>query len=891
MPVIHHLLLLRDLERCERVVDAATAVIAGLLARLVDASRQRVECLGRMEELRAERSRTLEDEMAAQARSRTLLEDARRECDLQSTWADEIRALYIRAEEEGLDIGMETMEEMDAKDEERKMREKGKGKERDERTMEEREREERAEVYGRQLLYLQHSVRRSESRVRSLLHTLQSSHSSLVSHAALNQITALSRQYAAQLEGLAIERDRLALDLAVKETERARAEEKRDEVVLDLVLDWDEQRRFRARERERSQEEGRGRGWSSVLYELEANELHQQWVHLQASHQAQQETLLGKLVAENSELKEKLERTERELKDVKAGRREDEEALKKATKEIERLTGGSTGLAVAILDFEQDLFAPEVFHHPSPGGYAASILHRKLRRALPTEAGGAPKNWTFMACVFWRRDGEFVKKLISAGLIGSVAELDEFADEEEGQINGFNRAHPLFMFIVTDTPPELAQQRLRALAVTFTRNPVCQRLLLGRWALDLPFAEAVAPMKPLKPGEKVVFPKKLLFAEPYTGFYLPPQLVRREPQIVEMEGVLRRFPLSAVGGGGKGQGKLLDVDYSRPLWKQHPPICLDFYLSPRRCTDERCPSSHSYRISRDALSALRFELSRLPCPLLLGGLECPQEHEEGGCYFGHECPKGEMCDRRGCRFEPPGMHPRVVPAKPPPPYPRPGMAHFAQPVSPPRARPTVDVPLPAAPLAAAPVKPPSTRTALERLLAASSPKAAAAAPPTPANPPPVHPVPGPPGTSPQKLSIPLGSPFDHPLSLADKAEAAAASSHPPQASIDAVTAEASLLHLTDEELRRMLEKARREEREYEEGVREDPFFAAAKEAQAGASAGKGKGRERRDSSLFGIGGGGGRGKGGGGPAVGAAPGDGRAIWEAARSGRGSEGFV
>jgi hypothetical protein len=72
---------------------------------------------------------------------------------------------------------------------------------------------------------------------------------------------------------------------------------------------------------------------------LQLHELHQQWVRLQSSHQGQAEQILGKLVEENNGLKERLMTTERELKDVKAGRREDEELLKKATKEIERLGG------------------------------------------------------------------------------------------------------------------------------------------------------------------------------------------------------------------------------------------------------------------------------------------------------------------------------------------------------------------------------------------------------------------------------------------------------------------------------------------------------------------------------------------------------------------------
>ncbi|GAA5927244.1 hypothetical protein JCM10213_005616 [Rhodosporidiobolus nylandii] len=554
---------------------------------------------------------------------------------------------------------------------------------------------------------------------------------------------------------------------------------------------------------------------SKQLTEEELNALHQEWVRMQASHQAQAESLLGKLVAENDELKARLEKTERELKDVKAGRREDEELLKRAGREVERLSGGNSGklvptLAVAVLDFEQDLFAPEVFHHPEAGRYAAEALHRKMRQSLlslPEEQRA--KTWQFLIFLPWARNGEFVQKLVSSGLIASVADLDDF-------INGFNRAHPLFMLIVSNASSEATLQRQRALATVFYRNPLCQRLIIGRWGLDLPLAEVLCPQKG---ADKVIFPEKVLFVEPYDGFYLLPQLRRRDPQIVEMEGVLRRFPLrAAVGGHGKAQK--LQIDYSKPLWRQTPPICLDYYLSPPRCRDERCTFSHRYQIPPAVLDALRFELSRTPCPLLLGGFDCPSAD---ACFFAHTCPQGELCPRRGCPFTAPSMHPRYVPRAPPVP-------HFQAGATPPQpANGLTPVP--------APAKPPSTRSALERLLAGGSPKPAQAgslpkvaspAKPSaiPLLPSPVKPLllarPSPSTRSPshpsqQKHSVPLASPFGHPLSIADAAEAAAAGH------INLSDVAASMVDLSDEELAALLEKARKEEEEYQRGIGEDPM--------------------------------------------------------------------
>ena len=156
--------------------------------------------------------------------------------------------------------------------------------------------------------------------------------------------------------------------------------------------------------------------------------------------------------------------------------------------------------------------------------------------------------------------------------------------------------------------------------------------------------------------------------------------------------------------------------------------------------------------------------------------------------------------------------------------------------------------------------PSSTRSALARLLAgAASPRSPAPdlhkpsrrphAPPTLASPPAKH-------------HLLPASPFGHPLSLADDAHASA----PPPSITDAVD-------LTDDELARLLDRARREEEEYERGLREDPFSAggelgaASKRVQA--VSGK-KGAPRSDATR----------------------GDGRrAVWDAARSGRGSQAAV
>lgn len=143
---------------------------------------------------------------------------------------------------------------------------------------------------------------------------------------------------------------------------------------------------------------------------LQLHALHAQWLRMQSSHQAEALDLMGRLVAENNELKERLDKAQRDLKDVSAGRKADEEELKKAEKEILRLTGGNVrrsssqppsslaswladlvlshadgygphyfalrldgldelraGLAVAILNLEADLVRPLLSPRPRAG--------------------------------------------------------------------------------------------------------------------------------------------------------------------------------------------------------------------------------------------------------------------------------------------------------------------------------------------------------------------------------------------------------------------------------------------------------------------------------------------------------------------------------------------
>lgn len=190
-----------------------------------------------------------------------MLAQAKKEMQLQEAWMRETREIWDRADREGLDVaGPPTL----LTDEE----EGGEGKEKvekDTRPVEEVLLEERAELYRRQvsladnlshalvrlrfdsqqLHYLAGSTTTSEARLRRLLSRLSSSDTLTTSRAELARLHTLSNQTTRWLSQLSVERTTCSEALEKLEVQRERAEERRGEVTLDLVLRWDAQRKER----------------------------------------------------------------------------------------------------------------------------------------------------------------------------------------------------------------------------------------------------------------------------------------------------------------------------------------------------------------------------------------------------------------------------------------------------------------------------------------------------------------------------------------------------------------------------------------------------------------------------------------------------------------------
>lgn len=98
------------------------------------------------------------------------------------------------------------------------------------------------------------------------------------------------------------------------------------------------------------------------------------------------------------------------------------------------------------------------------------------------------------------------------------------------------------------------------------------------------------------------------------------------------------------------------IDPTKPLHKQTPPPCNEFYLM--NCSKgPSCKYSHDWYLSQEQLVTLAKNAKKAPCNFYKNGMECPNR---SSCCWGHVCPNGSKCfhyTKGKCWFKGANMHP------------------------------------------------------------------------------------------------------------------------------------------------------------------------------------------------------------------------------------------
>ncbi|KAM0792470.1 hypothetical protein ACM66B_005145 [Microbotryomycetes sp. NB124-2] len=383
----------------------------------------------------------------------------------------------------------------------------------------------------------------------------------------------------------------------------------------------------------------------------------EQLARLTSDHVKQLEKILQTIADENTALHKKCLELEGELRNWKAGRKEDAEELVSLRKQVKMLTSSPDNLIVAILDFEADCFAPGIFHSQPRTSAGLRAASRIMAEVSPATKDVKP---TIMLWMFMPEHADLTADLIAEGYFKSADEIHAF-------VNSFNSLSPLVMMIQTREPTRAIRERQQGLSQLFLRTASCKQLVLGRWVLETDWTLLLQANTKI-PSKSETFDPKLKFIE-LPSHLRAPSVLAKATSVIRMQNILRTTPLRR-GLGRLGQPQL---DYTKGFLEQHPPLCLDFYLIGclervkqsfwSLCTpltslsfherSENCQSSHGYNLSPSKTEQLRLAVTSTPCHYANEGLVCPLGPK---CLFAHACPRGELCRRVGCAFRP-HLHP------------------------------------------------------------------------------------------------------------------------------------------------------------------------------------------------------------------------------------------
>ncbi|RDX53944.1 hypothetical protein OH76DRAFT_1167444 [Lentinus brumalis] len=260
-------------------------------------------------------------------------------------------------------------------------------------------------------------------------------------------------------------------------------------------------------------------------------------------------------------------------------------------------------------------------------------------------------------------------------------------DQLEAFLVGFGQASPRFVIMDSGPGRENVEAKVKEYVKTYIRLPQTLRLFFGG------ISDAYLPM--YNSLEKEDFAGKLVLLQPPSD--ASSSVRQMAVKSLQLDGLFMEERLNQLHGrrpgpllgisepamnsnvvtnGGlispqsEGQGSMgptpppanrspdnfKHIDPSKPLHKQSPPPCNEYYLM--ECSKGRnCKYSHEWLLTPDQLDLLARNAKKAPCNYLKNGLMCPWSDK---CCWGHVCPSGARCfhlSKGKCWFKGDGMHP------------------------------------------------------------------------------------------------------------------------------------------------------------------------------------------------------------------------------------------
>jgi len=327
-------------------------------------------------------------------------------------------------------------------------------------------------------------------------------------------------------------------------------------------------------------------------------------------------------------------------------------------------------LILCILDGNSSIFRQHLLAQGFQGGrHAAQELTKKIAEYLSQEGVQVYGRLSFWITIYINKR-RLLGILPNEGIC-TGEQLDSF-------LSGFSQASARFLVVDVGQGKDDVDVKLKEYLQTYLRFPQTLKVFFGGDDdTYVPMLEGIEKEK--LTGKLVLLEGGRDFRNGLQQFALPSMRVEElfmPPGVSQAQQRPGPIPLAGfnnittVGGLISPQSETqtspsvpppaagIPIDPTKPLHKQTPPPCNEYYLM--TCTKGvNCRYSHDWALTPDQLEMLARSAKKAPCNYLKNGIDCPHGDR---CCWGHICPSGARCfhlSKGKCWFKAEGMHPAL----------------------------------------------------------------------------------------------------------------------------------------------------------------------------------------------------------------------------------------
>jgi len=327
-------------------------------------------------------------------------------------------------------------------------------------------------------------------------------------------------------------------------------------------------------------------------------------------------------------------------------------------------------LILCVINGDENVFSRSLMVQGQQGGrQAAQALTKAIAEYLTSEEIQVFGRLSFWITIYYNK-----RNLVESLVENSICTSEQF----EAFISGFSQTSPRFSMVDAGFGKGAVVAKVIEHVQTHAHYPQTLRVFLGASGMDgteyLPAFNTMEQDQLL--GKFVFIRNHQNEIAPEIRHFGVSSLETTDLFIKEKFNASPRrpqpHPLNMSSSTVKSHGGLISpqsesqysptnngfkpIDITKPLHKQTPPPCNEYYLM--SCSKgSACKYSHDWCLNNEQLITLAKNAKKAPCNFYKNGMECPNQ---ASCCWGHVCPNGSKCfhyTKGKCWFKGANMHP------------------------------------------------------------------------------------------------------------------------------------------------------------------------------------------------------------------------------------------